>query len=154
MKGDQKVKSYLIAGGLMLSIICLQASPAFPAQVNMHEGKWELTMETTMEGLPFKVPVVPFTTTQCITKEDLVPRSAAQKDQKCEIIDRKIMGNKVTWKVKCTTSGGMSEGEGEITYSGDSYSGRMKTKMVDNESKQTITSTTKMKGRRIGDCAK
>jgi hypothetical protein len=131
----------------------MKASPAFPAQVNLHEGKWQLTMETKMEGLPFQVPVMPFTTTQCITKDNLVPRNTSRNDQKCEIIDQKIIGNKVTWKVKCTDPDVTSEGEGEITYSGDSYSGRMKTKITDHGTKEVMTSTTTMKGQRIGDCS-
>lgn len=149
------MKGYLIAGVLIFGLICMKASQAFPGQVNMHEGKWQLTMETKMEGLPFQVPVVPYTTTQCITKDDLVPRNTAgPKDQKCEIIDRKIAGSKVTWKVKCVNPQAVSEGEGEITYSGDSYAGRMRTKITDNGTKQVMTSTTVMKGRRIGDCSK
>jgi hypothetical protein len=148
------MKTYLMWAVLILSIICIKAYPAFPAQVNMHEGEWELTIQTKMEGLPFQMPVVPYTTTQCITKDDLVPKNKAQKGQKCEIVDQKIIGNKVTWKVKCVHESGTSEGQGEITYRGDSYSGGMKTKIVDNKTKQVMTSVTTMKGRRIGDCSK
>jgi hypothetical protein len=148
------MKGYLIAGILILGVICMKASQAFPAQVNMHEGKWQITMETKMEGLPFQVPVVPFTATQCITKDDLVPKNTARKDQKCKVIDQKVIGNKVTWKVKCVDPNTTSEGEGEITYSGDSYSGRMRTKITNNSTKQVMTSSTTMKGKRIGDCSK
>jgi hypothetical protein len=148
------MKSYLMAAVLILGVIFIKTYPVFPAQVNMHEGKWELTMETKMEGLPFQMPVVPYTTTECITKDDLVPKNRVQKDQKCEVLDQKITGNKVSWKVKCVDTRGTSEGEGEITYRGDSYSGRMRTKIVDNNSKQVMTSVTTMKGRRIGDCSK
>jgi hypothetical protein len=148
------MKGYLIAGILMLGVMCMKASAAFPAQVNLHEGKWQLTMETKMEGLPFQVPVVPFTSTQCITRNDLVPRNRSGNDQKCEIIDQKIVGNKVMWKVKCVDPNVTSEGEGEITYSGDSYSGGMKTKITDHSTKEVMTSTTTMKGQRIGDCSK
>jgi hypothetical protein len=153
-KEISKMKKYFLGAVLILGIMCIKVHPAFPAQVNMHEGKWQITMETKMEGLPFQVPVVPYTTTQCITKDDLVPRNRTQKDQRCEIIDQKISGNKVMWKVKCTHPDGTSEGQGEITYRGDSYSGRMTTKIVDNKTKQVMTSVTTMKGRRIGDCSK
>jgi hypothetical protein len=148
------MKSYLMAAVLILGVIFIKAYPVFPEQVNMHEGKWELTTETKIEGMPFQVPVVPYTITQCITKDDLVPKNRTQKDQKCEVIDQKITGDKVSWKVKCTDTRGTSEGEGEITYRGDSYSGKVRTKILDNKTKQVMTSVTTLKGRRIGDCSK
>ena len=89
------------------------------------------------------------TISQCIKPEDLespdksVPK--ASKDDKCKVSDYKIEGNKVTWAVKCEDKDATS-GTGEITYSDDAYDGVMKM----TTGGQDVT--TKMKGKRFGDC--
>ena len=139
---------------IALMFICLSAvigvSPAFA--VNMQEGQWEHTMEIKMEGLPVEKPSMPFTTTQCLTQKDMVPKTS-KKEQNCEVKDQKITGDKVSWKVKCVEKEAVTESEGEITYSGSAYTGTMKTKTID-KSGRAMNSTTKMKGRRVGDCPK
>jgi hypothetical protein len=115
----------------------------------MSEGKWEHTMEMKMEGMP-GVPAMPFTNTQCMTRQDLVPKSS-EKDANCTIPEQKITGNKVVWKAKCIEKGSVSESEGEITYSGTTYSGTQRIRITE-KSGQVMNTTMKMKGRRIGDC--
>jgi len=91
---------------------------------------------------------------QCITKNDLVPKTA-NEDQKCDIKERKISGNKVSWKMVCVDKNGTMEGQGEITYTGNSYQGMVKTRTTTNNNpKETMKSTMKMKGRRMGACPK
>jgi len=85
-----------------------------------------------------------------LSQKDIVPQTA-QKDQNCKVLDQKITGNKVAWKVKCIQNGSVTEGEGEITYSGTTYAGTLRTKVTD-KSGLVMHSTAKMKGRRIGDC--
>jgi len=41
-----------------------------------------------------------------------------------------VSGNKVTWQTVCTDKDGTTEGEGEITYSGNSYQGTMHARMI------------------------
>jgi hypothetical protein len=124
------------------------------ADVNMQEGNWETTIEMKMEGMPFTMPPVISKVTQCITKKDLVPKTA-NKDQKCDIKDQKITGNKVSWKMVCVDKNGTMEGQGEITYAGNSYQGTVKTRTTTKDKpKEAMTSTMKMKGRRLGACPK
>ena len=117
--------------------------------IDMKEGMWEHTMEVKMEGMP-GVPAMPFTTTKCMTKKDLVPESSENKEN-CKILEQKVTGNKVVWKARCTEKGSVIESEGDITYNGTTYSGSQKTKITEKGG-QVMTSTAKMKGRRIGDC--
>lgn len=63
----------------------------------MAEGKWEHTMEMKMEGMMRGVPSMPFTSTQCMTEKDLVPKRS-KKDANCTILEQKITGNKVLGK--------------------------------------------------------
>lgn len=143
-----------ITGKLFLGLFLVFASLTFVyAAVNMQEGEWEISMEIKMEGMPFQMPPMTFKDTQCLTKEDMVPKTA-KEDEKCEVKEQKIIGNKAIWKVHCIEKdGSTTDGTGEITYSGNSYQGVMNTKITDKTG-QSMTSTTKMTGRRLGACKK
>ena len=134
---------WIIVGAVLSAVTLFLFSPSLA--VDMSEGKWEHTVEVKMEGMPGP-PVMPFTTTQCMTQKDLVPC-----ERNCTIDEEKITGNKIVWKKKCIEKGSVTGSEGEITYNGTTYSGTMKTKITEKRG-QVINSTMKMKGRRIGDC--
>lgn len=129
------MKNICIVVGIVICAAVLSI-PVPVMAVDIKEGKWEHTMEMKMEmeGLPMELPAMPFTTTQCMTQKDAVP-STAKENQSCEILNQKVSGNKVVWEVKCIEKDSVSEGEGDVTYSGSTYAGVIK-----------------MKGRRIGDC--
>lgn len=110
---------------------------------DIKEGLWEITSSMKMQGM--NMPS--YTHTQCITKNDLVPKSS-QPGQECTISNYKIKGNTVSWSIKCSNQGGEMEGTGRITYMGDSFEGTMKMKMSGSGTEVT----THMTGRRIGDC--
>jgi len=61
-------------------------------------------------------------------------------------VNRKIVGNKVSWRVVCPKG----EGEGEITYHRTTYDGFMQMKAV--EDGQTMTMNLKLSGRHLGPC--
>lgn len=119
------------------------------------DGKWEVTMQMEMPGMPGKMP--PMTTEQCVTKEQAddpqraVPqqpqRGGAQSD--CKTEDYKVTGGKVTWTTKCTTPQPMT-GTGEITYVENAYTGIMKMNM--ERGGQPMQMTMKLSGKRLGDC--
>ena len=113
--------------------------------LDMKEGKWEITTQTEMVGMSMKMP--PMTHTQCLTKKDFVPQDS-QQGKECKITDTKVMGNTVTWTVKCHGHGGGATGTGKITYSGNSFEGTFE--MVTDQSNMRMISH--MSGHRLGDC--
>lgn len=123
------------------------------AGVNMQAGNWETTVEMKMEGMPFPMPPTTYKMTQCLTQKDMVPNTST-RDRKCEIRDQKIIGNKVTWKMICVDGQGRSEGDGEITYSGSSFKGVIRTKMMTKDPSETMRSIMNMTGKRLGNCPK
>ena len=129
-----------------VAALTIAAVPTFAA-TPQKPGNWQITME--MEGMPVQVP--PQTFTHCVTKEDVEnPERAVPKGRdnaNCKISDFKTEGNKVSWSVKCEGKQPVS-GNGEITFSEESYSGWSKMKMGEMEI------TTKMTGKRLGDCTK
>ena len=140
--------AYVIIGTVIWVGSFFFLAPA--SAIDMKEGKWEHTIELKMEGMPGMPAMPPFTTTQCMTKKDLVPQTS-EKEANCKVLEQKITGNKVVWKAKCIEKDSVIESEGDITYSGTAYSGTQKTKITE-KSGQVMNSTAKMKGRRIGDC--
>ena len=113
---------------------------------NMEPGLWEITTETHMQGM--NMP--PSTITQCITKDDLIPRPGSQpgQEQECEITDVKVSGDTVTWRMRCTGEGGDVESQGSITYHGDRFEGISTVNIID----AGMTMESHMTGRRIGEC--
>ena len=86
-----------------------------------------------------------------ITEQDPVPNSSAGSQGR-KIKDMKTKGNTVTYKMVCDQQGMKSESTGEMTYKGDLFEGATKSKM--GPSAWNIVVTSKIKGKRIGQCAK
>ena len=112
------------------------------------DGNWQITMQSEIPGMPFKIPAT--TVTVCVTpeeaakEENTVPKASNDKD--CKVGDYKIEGNKVSWTIECPKS--KTTGSGEITYSTDAYEGLMEMNVDGQEM------STKLKAKRLGDCAK
>ncbi len=134
---------------LSAAALTLLAVPTFAASPQK-PGNWQMTIEVDMPNAPVKIP--PTTFTHCVTQEDVdnpersIPKSG-RDNPNCKMSDYKIEGNKVTWTMKCEGKQPMTS-EGQMTFSGDSFSGWTKVHMKDQE----ITS--KMSGKRLGDCSK
>ena len=129
---------------LFALILLCAAGTAHPAGVDMKEGDWEISSETSMAMEGMSMPSRANKSTYCLTQEDLVPN----KDKECKIVKQKVTGNKVSWRMECKKG----EGEGEISYRGTTYDGFFKMKMVDEG--QTMTMNVKLAGKYLGPCPK
>ena len=131
---------------LFAFILLCTAGTAHSAGVDMKEGDWEISSETsmTMEGM--SMPSMANKSTYCLTREDPVPKS--EKDKDCRIVKQKVVGNTVSWRMECKKG----EGEGEISYHGTTYNGFIKMKMV--EDGQTMNMNVKLAGKYLGPCPK
>jgi hypothetical protein len=129
---------------LFALILLCAAGTAHSAGVDMKDGNWEISTETTMVGMP--MPPMANKSTFCLTQEELVPKS--EKDKECKIVSQKITGNTVSWRMECKKG----EGEGEISYRGTTYNGFFKMKMV--EDGQTMNMNMKLAGKYLGPCPK
>ncbi len=148
MSRKEAGKVLMTAALILVAAAAMTTGSASAKDVAVHEGQWETTMEMKMEGMPFAVP--PVKVTQCITKDNLVPK---QKDEtNCKMKSQKITGNKVTWTQECIDRGTKIESQGEITYHGDTYEGTVNMKTTEKSGK-TSTSSMAMTGRRIGECS-
>jgi hypothetical protein len=132
---------------IVLTIIVTVTSVSFAgSELNMQEGKWEITTKMEIPSMPMDMP--PMKHTQCLLKKDIVPQSS-QAGQECTISQTKVTGNTVTWVMQCSGGpGGDTKGNGTITYNGSSMKGTIK--MKDAQSNMEMTSH--LTGRRIGEC--
>ena len=126
-----------------LVLLCAEGT-AHSAGVDMQEGEWEILSETSMRMGTMSMPAMTSKVTHCLTHDNPVPSSEKEKD--CRVMDQKVVGNKVSWRVVCPKG----EGEGEITYHGTTYKGFLKMKMV--EGGETMTMDMKLSGRHLGPC--
>ncbi|MBP2688177.1 MAG: hypothetical protein H6Q83_364 [Deltaproteobacteria bacterium] len=134
------------AMALFALVLLCAAGTAHSAGVDMQEGEWEILSETSMRMGTMSMPAMTSKVTHCLTHDNPVPSSEKEKD--CKVMDRKVVGNKVSWRVVCPKG----EGEGEITYHGTTYKGFLKMKMV--EGGETMTMDMKLSGRHLGPCPK
>ncbi len=137
-------------------VALLLAAPSLSMGASdIKEGNWETAMEVTME-MPAGMPAMPpmtFKNAQCVTKDDMIPKTS-QKDDKCAVKEQKLVGNKATWKVRCEDKdGSVTDGDGEITYKKDSYSGAMTMKMTPKGG-QPMKHLVKLNGAYKGPCKK
>jgi len=128
-----------------LILVCVGAT-AHSAGVDMKEGEWEMSSETSMTMGAMSMPPTASRSTYCLSREDMVPKSEKEKD--CRIVKQRVVGSTVSWRIECRNS----EGEGEITYRGSTYKGNFRMKTV--EDGQTMTMNMKMSGKYLGPCPK
>jgi len=127
---------------ITLSLLLPFSASAAP---DMQPGRWEITSTMEMAGMAVSIPATRHT--QCITSQDLVPQQPQDNDQ-CRMLDQKIDGNTVTWKMECDTGGGTMTSQGKIVYHGSSFDGSM----VASGGQMPSAMTMKMTGKRIGSC--
>jgi len=131
---------------LFALILLCAAGTAHPAGIDMKEGDWEISSVASMTMGAMSMPPTTRKLTYCLTREDLVPKT--EKDKDCKILNKKVVGNTVSWRMECKKA----EGEGEITYRGTTYNGFYKMKMV--EEGQAMTMNSKLAGKYLGPCPK
>lgn len=129
-----------------LILLCsLFALPAW-AEPNMHDGKWEITTQMEIPGLPFAPPPVKYT--QCLSKQDAVPQQSEQKNN-CKMISNDIQGDTVFWVVECKEKVDTVRSTGQVTYHKDRFEGTIN---IVSSGKNGGTMSSKMSGKRLGDC--
>ena len=127
-------------------VLILMAFTSAQADVDLHEGMWEITSKIEMSGVPVQIPDT--TISQCISKEKIIPKTNKKVNEHCTISEQKIEGNTVTWKMKC---GGKMESQGSITYHGDTFEGLI-TSQTEIPNMGKMKMTIRMTGRRTGEC--
>jgi hypothetical protein len=105
---------------------------------------WQMTSQMVMEGVPMAMP--PQMMKQCTARQWTRPPPGG--DKTCVNSDYTVVGNKATWKMKCSGDMPMT-GTGEMTFEGtDSYAGAIKA------TAEGMSMIIKLSGKKIGTCDK
>jgi hypothetical protein len=115
-------------------------APALAAAQEPGE-EWEQTTQMEMKGMPFAMPAT--TSRFCKPLGDWTEPPQARQDGDCRTTEVKRSGNTMRWKVVCTGQERM-EGEGEMTWSGQGYTGKMDMRSAQGDMRM------KMSGKRLG----
>ncbi len=131
----------VLRSAIVAALLAVPAGAA--AQATDH--LWEVTMKMEMPGMPMAMPAQVHRV--CVARnhadEDLIPRS-----DNCRVLDSKRAGNKLTYTMACTGDEPMNV-TGEMTYSSDSYDGRMRMKSTRDPSMEMMQT---FAGKRVGTC--
>lgn len=114
---------------------------------DMKEGKWEITTEMGLKGIPIRLPAI--ATTQCLTQKNPIPQEQSL-ERNCRVTEQKTEGDTVTWKMVCKDNGTEVISEGMITYSGVLFSGTIDTTISGGPVAMTATNT--ITGKYLGPC--
>ncbi len=114
---------------------------------DMKEGKWEITTEIGLKGIPIKMPAM--ASTLCLTKKNPIPQEQPP-DRNCAVTEQKTDGDTVTWKMVCRDNGAEVTSEGMITYSGVLFSGKIDTTISGGPMAMTASNT--ITGKYLGPC--
>ena len=138
----------IIAVALVASMLVLAGceSKPKPAAINMNDGLWEITVTMDMPNIPPEAKR-PFTSTTCLTKNDLVPKPKTEAESKCEMKNKSIVGNTVTWETACSNY----TSKGTATYSGMTFTGSSET-TVKRQGQPDMVMKSSMSGKNIGAC--
>ena len=131
----------------LFSLLCLLLAALQSWGLDLNPGKYEITAKVEMKSVPGGM--APQKTTQCLNKQDPVPVGSANA-QGCKMTDMKIEGNTVFYTMECEQQGMKTKTTGEMTYKGDTFEGTSKTEM--GQAAGGMTVTTKISGKRIGNC--
>lgn len=116
------------------------------AEPNLSEGKWEITTQMEMPGMPMAIPPVKYT--HCMTKKDVVPQQP-EKNQDCKMISTDIQGDTVYWVMECKSGKDTMRSNGHVTYKKDRFDGAINATMSGSEN---MTMQSKISGRYLGPC--
>ena len=87
----------LIPAAAVLVVFAAAASDA-AAQNPMRPGRWEVTMQMDMPGMPMQMPAMK--STQCITQAQIdgpdkaLPSGGPNKPNSCKVADYKVSANR------------------------------------------------------------
>jgi hypothetical protein len=134
---------------VVLAVLVFAATVSDAAAQNpMRPGRWEVTMQMDMPGMPVQMPAMK--NTQCVTQQQIdspshgVPNGPGNNPNDCKVSDYKVSGNTVTWNMACPSQS--MTGSGELKFNGDTYEGLVK--MMAQQKEMAM----KFNGKRLGDC--
>ncbi len=118
-------------------------------ELNLVEGYWDTNVTIRMQGGILPVPAIK--SSKCLTRRDPLPNSVASK-MSCQILDKFIAGNDVSWRITCADDKAKMEGQAKVTYAGESFSGSMDVLISEVGGDRQAKMQYMMRGNRLRAC--
>lgn len=121
---------------LLIVLVCGVCAAAGP------DEQWEMTTQMQMQGMsmPGDKRLI------CQPASSAYDPERGKADKNCTMSEVKMVGNKTSWKMRCTGKDAM-DGVGEMTRTADTMQGTIRMQADDMEM------TMAMNGRRVGTCS-
>ena len=118
------------------------------ALADIEPGNWEMTVSTSVEGMPGGM--APVTQARCLTREDARdPTRLIGTSAGCEFSNRRDTGSEITFNVACTGQVPMS-GSGAVRYTAQAVDGTLE--LTADMGNQRLVTRSRLTGKRLGDC--
>ncbi len=131
-------------------LIGLGLSVALTAQaLEFESGEWETQARFEVNG--GLLPVPPIISEKCLTPEDPIPNTVANKTN-CVISDVTKNDQEVGWVLHCDDKKGSLHGVGKLTFEEKAFAGVMDMEIRDDDGELENKHSFRMEGKRKGDC--
>ena len=131
-----------------IALALIAAAAAGGALADIQVGNWEMTVTTSVEGMPGAM--APITQARCISQEDARdPSRLVGAGAGCEFSNKRDTGSQITFDVACSGQVPMS-GSGAVRYTAQSVEGTLE--LAANMGNQRILTRSQLAGRRLGEC--
>ncbi len=134
---------------MMMIAMVVFASASSASNQEIPAGLWEIKNKVDIPGMPpeMAAKMGGKTITQCIKPGERKWNEQRQQtergERKCEAVESKVEGNKVSWKMRCADG---TNGEGTVAHNGkDAY------KMTMNMTSPRGSMTMESEGKRIAE---
>ena len=137
----------------LLAVGAIIASPSladdFP---EINYGMWETTTVSSMKSEAMNLPPTTYTSSACVTQEDVEKGQAFLENQdNCEILEQKMSKSSVDMTMVCNQpQAGEMKMNVSMQYDGDTMTGQIDGEMESPMGKMTMV--IEMEGKRTGDC--
>jgi hypothetical protein len=144
-KGKQTAAHWAVLASLVFPGMAISAD-----SLNLEEGYWDTYVTIRVQGGILPVPAIK--SSKCITRQDPLPNSTHSSRMKCNVFDKAVVGNDVSWRIECADDKGKMEGAGKITYAGRTFDGGMDMLVTEIGGDRRLKLNYAMHGERVRSC--
>ena len=139
---------YLLQLCFSLALVFILTPTVYSEGMNIKLGLWETKSIVTT---PFAGGAQEHVSQECITNDSITPEQLMQNAKNCEILDKEIEPNSMSWTVRCTNADIEMLGQGSIQTTKTTLNGLMN--ITASVNGQEVVMSTSWEGKYIGECS-
>ena len=131
-----------------LTLVFVLIGNVYAEGMSIKHGLWETKSTVTT---PFAGGAQEHVSQDCITEDITTPEQLMQNAQNCEILDKEIGSDSMSWTVRCTNADIEMLGQGNIQSTETTLNGSMN--ITASVNGQEVEMSTSWEGRYVGECS-